>query len=77
MASIAPPKPHDELTTAANLCARQAPNAWDNFVATFKKYEEAKVRDVVRATPDQIIRVQGQAAECGILLDLFEKSKVK
>lgn len=75
--AVTPPKPHDDLTAAAGLLARQAPNAWDNFVAVFEKYTGHRVGVCASAPPDKIFQAQGAAMLCNELHTLFESATVK
>ncbi len=69
--TVAPPKPHDVLTTVAARLSRAAPNTWDDFIAAFEAYTAVRRDACVLAPADKIFVQQGKAQQCAELLSLF------
>lgn len=69
--SVTPPKPKDELASAAARLSRAAPNTWADFMKAFEVYT-ADLKDAcVHAAADKILLTQGRAQQCVDLSSLF------
>lgn len=60
------------LTHPSAHMARMAPAQWDNFKAAFRKYTDEAKNNMVKASPEQLAKTQGMAAQCVALLAIFE-----
>lgn len=69
--SITPPKPRDDLATAAAHLSRAAPNSWVNFIEAFDAYTALRVSACVQAPADKVLVTQGKAQQCAELSSLF------
>ena len=62
--TIAPPKPKDNLASAAARLSRAAPNMWVEFVAAFEEFTRDRESACVQAPADNVLRAQGMARQC-------------
>lgn len=69
--SVTPPKPKDELATAAAYLSRAAPNKWVDFVKAFEAYAAERKDSCVQAPADRVLLAQGRAQQCVELSSLF------
>jgi hypothetical protein len=69
--SVTPPKPKDELQSAADRLSRSAPNQWAEFIEAFVRLTEEKRDACVQSPADQVLLAQGKARQCVELLALF------
>ena len=61
-----------DLTEPAARLALAAPRQWDEFRAAFKKFADARRDLLVQASPDEVLKVQGRAQQCTLLVALFD-----
>lgn len=61
----------EKLTLAAAELARAAPNRWQEFLAAFEVYSDARKDELVRAESSELARSQGRAQLAASLFGLF------
>lgn len=60
------------LTRPTAALALANPRLWDEFIAAFKLYSDARRNELVQAAPDQLKKAQGRAQACASLVPLLE-----
>lgn len=60
-----------DLIKACAALSGQAPEAWKNFLVTFRGYSEETKNRLVSSPKDVIYNAQGRAQQCQTLVELF------
>ena len=73
--SVTPPKPKDELQTAATRLSRAAPEFWKPFMKAFEAYQAEAIDTCINAPANRVLEAQGRVRQLRDLSTLFTDLK--